>query len=66
MSKQKRLIHIIELSKLMCDMSERGATSEELSNVVEFFGAAINTELACDHIYGFKLLDEYHNKYSKK
>jgi hypothetical protein len=56
---------IIELSKLMSVMAEKGATEQELKNVVEFFKAAIETTLAVDNIYEFSVLNEYREKYCK-
>ena len=59
----ERIKFIVELSELIIVMSRRGATEEELSNVVEFFKVTIETELECDTIYEFKLLKEYRKKY---
>ena len=56
---------IVELSKLVCVMNEKGATKTELLNVGEFFKAVMTTIMECDDIYEFELLKEYKNKYLK-
>lgn len=60
---KEKLKHILALSELIDTMRENGATEEELLNVAEFFKAVINTELECDSIYEFEVLDGYRIKY---
>ena len=59
----EKVKHIIELSKLVCKMTEKEAPTIELLNVGEFFKAVMSTKMECDDIYEFKLLREYRNKY---
>ena len=57
---------MVELSKLMSKMGEKGATREEIQNVISFFEATLNTTLACDSIYEFDILRIYRDKYFKE
>lgn len=63
MEMEEKVKYIIELSKLVCVMQERGATTIELLNVGEFFKAVMTTKMECDDIYEFDILTEYHKKY---
>lgn len=54
------------LSKLISEMSIKGATEEELLNVVEFSKVVIKDQLEEGlDIFEFELLNEYRNKYLK-
>ena len=55
------------LSKLIIEMSIKGATEEELLNVVEFSKVVIKDQLEeGQDIFEFELLNEYRNKYLKE
>lgn len=59
-----KINYIIVLSKLMIEMNNKGATEDELSNVVEFIKVAIDDQLEeGNDIFEFELLNEYRNKY---
>ena len=62
---KEKVKHIIELSKLVNNMTERGATQIEILNVGEFFKAVMTTTMIGDDIYEFDLLRKYRDKYSK-
>ena len=59
-----KMKYIVELSKLIIEMHNKGATEDELSNVVEFIKVAIDDQLEeGNDIFEFELLNEYRNKY---
>lgn len=59
-----KMKYIVELSKLIIEMYNKGATEDELSNVVEFIKVAIDNQLEeGQDIFEFELLNEYRNKY---
>ena len=59
-----KMKYIVELSKLIIEMYNKGATEDELSNVVEFIKVAIDNQLEeGNDIFEFELLNEYRNKY---
>ncbi len=59
-----KMKYIVELSKLIIEMYNKGATEDELSNVVEFIKVAIDDQLEeGNDIFEFELLNEYRNKY---
>lgn len=56
--------YVVELSKLIIEMYNKGATEYELLNVVEFIKVAVNNQLEeGQDIFEFELLNEYRNKY---
>ena len=59
----EKVKYIVELSKLVNKMAERGATQIEILNVGEFFKAVMTTTMECDDIYEFDLLRKYRDKY---
>lgn len=59
-----KINYIIVLSKLIIEMNNKGATEDELLNVVEFIKVAIDDQLEeGQDIFDFELLNEYRNKY---
>lgn len=59
-----KMKYMVELSKLIIEMYNKGATEYELLNVVEFIKMAIDDRLEeGNDIFEFELLNEYRNKY---